>query len=388
MRVAINAQFLQEPHTGTGRYLYNLMSALGRVDGVNEYLALTPRPLAPDAVPETPSTFQWEVAASRLQRGGASIEKVAWEQRTFPRAAKAANARLMHIPHFAPPLRTYGIPVVVTIHDVINLRLPLYRARATSQVYASLVARAARGATAIIAVSEYSKRDIIELIGVPAERVVVIGEAPAPTYRRVTDAAQLRAVRAKYGLSERYILSTGLDARKNISTLIGAFAAVYHELNEPGLQLFIIGDPRRLGTGPLYPDWRPLAETFDIGGQVHCASVDEADMAAVYSACACFAFTSLYEGFGLTPLEAMACGAPIVCSDRTSLPEVVGSAGLLVDPDDPDRVGAALYRVLSSREQSDDLRARSLAHVKQFSWDKVAATTSSLYTDVTGSGRD
>ena len=388
MRVAINAQFLLEPHTGTGRYLYNLMSALGRVDGVNEYVALSPRPIPAEDTPETPSTFEWKVETSRLQRGGASIEKVAWEQRAFPKGAKTANAHLMHIPHFAPPLMTQGIPVVVTIHDVINLRLPQYRAKATSQAYASLVARAARGATAIIADSEYSKRDIIELIGVPAGRVVVIGAAPAPTYRRVTDAAQLRAVRAKYGLNERYVLSTGLDVRKNISTLIGAFAAVYHELNEPDLQLFIIGDPRRLGSGPLYPDWRPLAETFDIGGQVHCASVDEADMASVYSACACFGFTSLYEGFGLTPLEAMACGAPVVCSDRTSLPEVVGSAGLLVDPDDPDRVGAALYRVLSSREQSDDLRARGLAHVKQFSWDKVAAATCSLYTDVTGSGRD
>jgi len=388
MRVAVNAQFLHEPHTGTGRYLYNLLSALGRVDGVNEYVALTASPLSPDAIPETPSTFQWEVAPSSVRRGGASIQKLIWEQRSFPKAAKHFDARLMHVPHFASPLRTYGIPVVVTIHDVINLRLPLYRAKASAQVYAGLVARAARSATAIIAVSDYSKKDIIELIGVPAERITVIGEAPAPTYRRVVDSTQLRAVRAKYGLSERFVLSTGLDARKNISTLLGAFAAAYHELNDPDLQLFIIGDPRRLGTSPLYPDWRPLAETFGVGGLVHCASVDEADMASVYSACACFAFTSLYEGFGLTPLEAMACGAPVVCSDRTSLPEVVGSAGLLVDPEDPDRVGAALYRVLSSREQSDDLRARSLAHVKQFSWDKVAAATSSLYSEVSGGGRD
>jgi glycosyltransferase involved in cell wall biosynthesis len=388
MRVAINALFLQEPRTGTGRYVYNLLAALGRVDGVTEYVVLSPR--EPEAVPETPSSFQWEtVPVGRIRRGGENIEKVWWEQRTFPDAAARFDAAVLHVPHFAPPLRSHGRPTIVTIHDMINLRLPAYRASPTAQAYGRLVAKAAQRAAMVVTVSEHAKGDIMDLLGIEEARVRVIREAAAPTYRRVTDPDVLRAVREKYGVGERFVLNVGgLDERKNITGLVGAFAAVYHELRDPELRLFIAGDPRRLGSSPLFPDWRPLTTAFDIAEQVICMPVEEDDLAALYSAATCFAFTSRYEGFGLPPLEAMACGAPVVCSDRTSLQEVVGSAGILEDPDDPDRFGAALQRVLTSAQLRDDLRLRGLARVKQFSWDQVAVETSGLYAEVAGMKRD
>jgi glycosyltransferase involved in cell wall biosynthesis len=199
----------------------------------------------------------------------------------------------------------------------------------------------------------------------------------------VTDPRRLQAVRQKYRLTDRFVLNVGgLDQRKNIVGLVGAFAAVYHELNDPDLQLFIAGDPRRLGSSPLFPDWRALARTFGVVDAIVCAPIDEVDLPAVYSATACFAFSSLYEGFGLPPLEAMACGAPVVCSDLTSLPEVVGSAGILTNPEDPDRFGAAIQRVLTSSQLRNDLSARGLARVKQFTWDRVAVETSTLYAEV------
>jgi glycosyltransferase involved in cell wall biosynthesis len=387
MRVAFNAQFLTEPRTGTGRYVYNLLRSLGRVDGVTEYLVMSPRELAD--VPETPSTFIWEtVPVGKLGRGSENVQKLVWEQRTFPAAAHRAEASIMHVPHFAPPLRTYGIPTIVTIHDVINLKLPLYRSSPAVQAYSQLVARAAKHATCIIAVSEYAKRDIIETLGVPEQRVRVIREAPAPHYRRVTDADHIRRVCQKYGLGPRFVLNVGgLDHRKNVSMLVGAFAAVYHEVGDRDLQLFIAGDPSRLGSSPLFPNWRSLAATFGIADNVICAPVDDDDLPVLYSATSCFAFASLYEGFGLPPLEALACGAPVVCSDRTSLPEVVGSAGILVDPEDPDRFGAAMQRVLTSPELRENLRARGLARVKQFGWDQVAIETSTLYAEITGTKR-
>lgn len=387
MRVAFNAQFLDEPRTGTGRYVYNLLSALGRVDGINDYLLLSPS--EPAVMPESPSSFAWQVAPVGLQRGGANLRKLAFEQRTFPRAARLAGARVMHIPHFAPPLRTYGVPSIVTIHDMIGLRLPAYNATLKVQAYSQLVTRGARRADAIIAVSDFTKRDILELLGIPEERVVVIREAPAPQYRRVTDAAALCAVRQKYGLGERFVLNVGgLDARKNVATLVGAFAAVYHALGDKDLSLFVAGDPNRLGSSPLFPDWRTLATTFGIGSRVLCAPVDEDDLPALYSAATCFAFTSLYEGFGLPPLEALACGAPVICSNRTSLPEIVGSAGILVNPEDPDAIGHEMQRVLTQPALSADLSARGQAHVRKFNWDQVAAQTSSLYANVTGTQRD
>jgi glycosyltransferase involved in cell wall biosynthesis len=388
MRVAVNALYLQEPHTGTGRYVTGLLRALGRVDGINEYLVLSPSEVKD--VPETPSTFQWEaLPPRRFRRAGENVDRLVWEQYTFPHTAKQRGAKLMHVPYFAPPRRGLGIPVISTIHDAISLRLPAYRATPAAQAYARLVSNAARHADMLIAVSEFTKRDIMELIGVPEERVRVIYEATAPQYRRVQDAQRLMMVREKYGLSDVFVLNVGgLDVRKNIQSLVGAFAAVYHEMQEPDLQLFIAGDPDRLGSSPLYPDWRYLASMFEVEANIVCMPVAEEDLPVLYSATSCFAFTSLYEGFGLAPLEAMACGAPVVCSNRTSLPEVVGSAGVQVDPTDTDRLGAAILRVLTSREHRDDLRLRGMAHVRQFNWEQVAAETSALYAEVTGTTRD
>jgi glycosyltransferase involved in cell wall biosynthesis len=381
MRIAINGWFLQEPDTGTGQYTRHLIRAIGRVDGVNDYLVLTPHDV-PDA-PETPSTFAFETApVGGLRRGGQNVEKLAWEQHTFPAAAKRAHARVMHVPHFAPPFFTRGVPVVATIHDVIGLRLPAYRASPSVAAYGRLVARAARHANLVIAVSEFSKRDIMELIGLPAERIRVVPEAPSPLYRRVLDAQRLRDARERYGLGERFVLCTaGLDARKNIATLVAAFAAVYHEIGDPDLQLFVSGNPERLGSSPLFPDWRPLAHALGVGEQITCAYIAEQDKPLLYSAATCFVYPSLYEGFGLPPLEAMACGAPVVCSERTSLPEVVGRAGILVNPEDADALGAAMQRVLESAELREDLRARGLARVKQFGWDQVAVDTIAVYTE-------
>jgi glycosyltransferase involved in cell wall biosynthesis len=223
---------------------------------------------------------------------------------------------------------------------------------------------------------------------VPEERVRVILEAPDARFRRVANAERIRDVCQKYGVGPRFVLNVGgLDQRKNLSMLVGAFAAVFHELGDRDLRLFIAGDPRRLGTSSLFPDWRSLAATFGVADSVICTPVDEEDLPVLYSAATCFAFSSLYEGFGLTPLEALACGAPVVCSDRTSLPEVVGSAGILVDPEDPDRFGDAIKRVLTNSDLRENLRARGLARVKQFGWDKVAVETSTLYADVAGTKR-
>lgn len=384
MRIAFNGLFLQDPGSGTGQYTRHLLEALGRVDGVNEYVILSPHDMTD--VPETPSTFEWRTApVGRLERGGRNVEKLVWEQYTFAAAAKRERARLMHVPHFAPPLLTHGIPSIVTIHDVIPLRLPAYRASPASMAYAQVVAQAAKRTTMVIADSEFSKRDIMELVGLPEDRIRVILLAPAPQFRRIVDPERLRAVRERYGVGERFVLCiAGLDQRKNISTLVAAFAAVFHEIGDPELRLFISGDPKRLGSSPHFPDWRPLATTLGIANQVLCDFVAEEDKPGLYSATSCFVYPSLYEGFGLPPLEAMACGAPVVSSERTSLPEVVGRAGILVNPEDPDALGGAIRRVLTSSELRDDLRARALAHSKRFNWGQVAVDTSAVYAEVLG----
>jgi glycosyltransferase involved in cell wall biosynthesis len=240
----------------------------------------------------------------------------------------------------------------------------------------------------VITISEFSKRDIMQVLGIPADRIRVIPLAAGPQYRRILDAQRLQTVRTKYGLGERFVFYVGgLDSRKNVATLVASFAAVYHELGDPALQLLVAGDPNRLGSTPLFPDWRPLARTLGVAENIACMYVADEDLPVLYSATSCFVYPSRYEGFGLPPLEAMACGAPVVCSERTSLPEVVGRAGILVDPEDPDALGGAIKRVLESSDVRDDLRARALARSKQFSWDQVAVDTIAVYTEASEADR-
>ena len=387
MRIAINGYFMQVPGSGTGRYLNNLLRAVGRLDGVNEYVVLGPNTI--EELPGTPSTFTWRgVSVGAGSRGGENVEKLLWEQHTFPSAAKREHARVMHIPHFAPPVRRQHIPTVVTIHDVIELRLPEYRRSPSAALYGQLVAKAAKGVDMVIAVSEHAKRDIMEVLGVPPERIRVVPLAADPQFRRVLDAQRLAHVRAKYGLNERFVFySGGLDSRKNVAGLIAAFAAVYHEMGDPELRLLISGKVSQLGTNAVFPDWRPMMRTLDIADAVVCDYVTDDDLPLVYSATSCFVYPSRYEGFGLPPLEAMACGAPVVCSERTSLPEVVGRAGILVDPEDTDALGGAIKRVLTSAEVRDDLRSRGMARSRQFGWDQVAVDTIAVYTEVGEVGR-
>jgi glycosyltransferase involved in cell wall biosynthesis len=307
-----------------------------------------------------------------------NVEKLIWEQYTGPAAACKAGVDIFHVPYFAPPYfpRT---PTVVTIHDVIPMRLPLYRAGASVNAYMKLVARAAHRATLVIAVSQHARQDIIDALHLPAERIRVIYEAAGEEYQPVTNEAKLAEVRKRYGVGSRYIFYLGgLDARKNVPQLVRAFAHVYGRLGDPNLQLLIAGNPDKQ-SGPLFPDPRPVAANLGMTGQVIYRFIEEEDKAAVYSAASVFVFPSLYEGFGLDPLEAMSCGAPVICSNRTSLPEVVGDAAITLDPNDTDALVEAMYNVLTNDALATDLRARSLQRAALFSWRKTAAETVAVY---------
>ncbi|MBX5451379.1 glycosyltransferase family 4 protein [Thermogemmatispora sp.] len=379
MRIGINALFFRYPASGSGQYLLHLLKALATLDQSHEYVLLSPRP---DMLPFTPPPQMRYVAApapSWLTRNE-NIEKLVWEQITSPRAARHHDVDLLHIPYFAPPLRA-AMPVVVTVHDVIPWHIPIYRAGAKIEAYMRLIEYAVRRATLIITVSEHAKRDIIDTLKLPAERIRVIYEAAGEEYQPVRDPEQLARARARYGLAEdqRYVFYLGgLDVRKNVPQLVRAFARVYQRLGEPDLRLLISGDPDRQ-RGPRFSDPRPLAAELGIADKVIVRFVHDEDKAALYSGAGLFVFPSLYEGFGLDPLEAMACGAPVVCSNRTSLPEVVGDAALCVDPTDLDALTDAMYAVLSDMKLEADLRARSLRRATQFSWQRTASETLAAY---------
>ncbi len=375
MRVAVNALFLHYPHSGIGQYLIQLTNELGRQYPDDEYRLLVSGHAA--EAPPFPSNVTIEPIIKRSP-GGQRVAKFLWEQRGFPHVGRQRGADIFHVPYFATPL-TQPVPTVVTIHDVIPLRLSVYKTSGLLQAYNALISYASRRAPLILTVSQYSRRDIEATLGIPAERIRVVLEAAGPQYRPVEDPETLAAARERYRLGKRYILYVGgFDDRKNVGALIQAFARLLAEQEEPELQLMLAGDTARLG-GATYPDWRPLAQKLGVMAHIRTGYVAEADLPVLYSAASAFAFPSLYEGFGLNPLEAMACGAPVICSNRTSLPEVVGSAALLVDPEEPEALAASIAQVLSDAEFRAALRERGLARAAEFSWKRAATETHAVF---------
>lgn len=377
MRIGMNALFYRFPSTGSGQYMTHLLKALSEVDEENEYVLLSPDPAPPHLALNPRFTYR-ETPLPGFARRRATTEKLVWEQFSAPSAAHKANVDLFHVPYFAPPYFS-RVPSVITIHDVIPLRLPIYQSSPRMRAYLQLVARAAHKASLIIAVSQHAKQDMMDALHMPAESIRVIYEAAGEEYRPVTDPDTLAKARARYSVGERYIFYLGgLELRKNVPLLVRAFAHLYQQLNDPGLQLLIAGNPDKK-RGPLFPDPRPVAADLGMAGQIIYRYIEEEDKPAMYSGASLFVFPSSYEGFGLDPLEAMSCGAPVVCSNRTSLPEVVGDAALTFDPDNTGQLVAAMRSVLTDPALAADLRARSLQQAARFNWRQTAVETLSVY---------
>jgi len=272
---------------------------------------------------------------------------------------------------------------VVTVHDLIPLLLPAYRGSLLVRLYTRLVAAAARKAEAIITVSQASARDIVRYLHVPPERVHVTYEAAGEAFQPVEDETLLAAIRQKYALPERYFLYLGgFDQRKNLSVLLRAFALLVNR--QPLARLVIAGKlPGR--DSSMFPDPRRLAMESEVEESVTFTGwVAEEDKPALLSGATAFVFPSLYEGFGLPPLEAMACGAPVIASNRSSLPEVVGEGGILVEPTDVEALAEAMEMLLVDDALRAELRQRALAQAAKFSWKQTALETLAVYRKVVG----
>jgi glycosyltransferase involved in cell wall biosynthesis len=380
MRIGINALFLQRPATGSGQHLFHLLEGLDAYDKENTYVLLSPRFRRAYSVtwPHLSDRFRNVQVVSTLARLGENVEKAWWEQVGLLKSGKAENVDLLHCPYFASPLMPL-FPTVVTIHDVIPLILKQYAWRKLTVIYNALVSAAAKRAKAIIAVSQCSKRDIERTLKIPSERIHVIGNAVDQSFRPITDSWLLAAVRERYDIGERYVLYFGgFDLRKNVPRIIRAYARLPLAIRKQ-YQLVVAGRLHHLGH-PLYPDPRPLVDELDLDGQViFTGQIREQDKAPLYSGATSFVFPSLYEGFGMPVLEAMACGTPVLTSNSSSLPEVVGEAGVLVDPYREDAIADALGRMLDDEGLRKELGEKALARSRVFTWRQVAEQTVEVY---------
>jgi glycosyltransferase involved in cell wall biosynthesis len=287
------------------------------------------------------------------------------------------GATLFHATeHLLLPLR--GTPTVLTVHDLIFRRYPAHHKRLNRWYLNASMPLFCRRAGHLIAVSEQSKRDVIEAYGISPDKITVIYEAADPRF--CPQPVEIVAdVRARYGLPDRYLLFVGtIEPRKNLGRILTAF----ERLHAAGLTdaLVIVGK-----RGWLYDDFFTRVEGSPAKQAVIFPGfIPDADLPAVYAGSQALAFPSEFEGFGLPVLEAMACGTPVVCSNTSSLPEVAHNAALLIDPLDVDALTDALRRVLSDPALAANLRARGLTQAARFSWARAAEETRAVYRRVMG----
>lgn len=379
-RIGLDGLFLDQPITGSGQYTLHLWHSLSTAGGDLDPVLLQPD----DNGRLSPSDLRGVMIPPPRWVPNAKTRKLWWEQRGVIEAAGRAGIRLLHTPYFSSPWFS-PIPRITTIHDVIPLIFPVYAESLVMRLYLRLTGSAARGATAVITDSNCSRRDIAHWLRIPHERIHVIPLAADERFHPAHDPEADRRLRSRFGLPGPVIFNVGgLDARKNLAVLVKAFAQALPRLN-PDTRLVIAGRAHS-GNERLYPSLEPVIQTWGVRDQVILTgAISEEEKLSLYRMADLYVFPSLYEGFGLSPLEAMACGTPVIAANRSSLPEVVGDGGMLVDPT-PARLAAAMIPVLTDTELRHDLKRRAVDQAAQFSWRKTGEMTCSVYREVLSAG--
>ena len=372
---------------GIGRMVRNLAPALAAQLAPEEALTLLWNPADPTAwdpsllagpqvtvapAPVSPFSRRQQWALPRLLR-----QLVEDTRAQFPNRPLAPPPSLYHSPYYLMPYRP-GLPTVVTLHDLIPLLFPetvSWRARLLFRLTTWLALRAAQH---VITVSQVSRQDLLAHFSLHPQQVTAIPHAPESHFRP-QPREEVARVRRKLGLPSEYLLYLGINKpHKNLLTLVEAFARVTAQGPTPPLAIAGAWDPR-------YPQAKQRVRELGLEDRVRfLGPVAEDDLPGLYSGCTAFLFPSRYEGFGLPVLEAMACGAPVICAGTSSLPQVAGEAALFFHPDRPEELAAQLRRLLDDPSLARALAQKSLAQAARFSWQETARQTLAIYRGVAG----
>jgi alpha-1,3-rhamnosyl/mannosyltransferase len=373
VRIVIDARYVNDHFPGIGRYVYNLLLALGELNQPHSFVALYNPALTNTrydigALARLPTL---RLVAARLRPFSAG------EQLALPRMLRTMQADLYHAPYYVRPYAGLHCPSITTLYDIIPRRFPDEVAPRARRLFDLLTRLAIRASRQVLALSASARDDLMSAYCIPSGQISVTPLAADPRFGPQPPET-IAAVRAKHDLPERYILSLASNKpHKNLVGLVEAFARLQDRSAPLTPQLVIAGhwDPR-------YPEARIAAERLGLRDSVRfLPGVPESDLPALLSGAELFAFPSRYEGFGLPPLEALACGAPVLCCNTSSLPEVVGEAALRVAPA-PDALAAGLARLLGDSALRAELRAAGPRRAARFSWRQTAEATLAVYENV------
>ena len=366
MRIGIDARIAYYAQGGISSYVLHLLEALAAFDADTAYRVLYSRKDRRSALPR--SNFRsvrcWTPSHHKLERWTLGVE------------IARLGLDLLHSPDFIPP--TFGFQrSVITIHDLNFLYYPQFLTAESRRYYNHQIEWAVRRTAHILADSHATKSDLVTMLAVPPEKVTVVHLAADPTFRPLPE-AEIRRVSAQYGLKPGYLLFVGtLEPRKNVPGLLQSYRLLLNQRKSIA-PLVLVG-----GKGWLHEEVFERVETLHLTGGVRFLhDVPDIDLPALYNGASLLVSPSFYEGFGLPALEAMACGTPVVAAERASLPEVVGDAGVLVNPDEPEAIAEGLAAVLGDPALWARLREAGLARAAQFTWEKTARETLAIYQKV------
>ena len=378
MRIGIDYTAAVRQGAGIGRYTRELVRALAELDQGHDYVLFAATGGQRPADAGWPSSFQMR-SAPLSDRALAIL----WHRLQLPLWVELVTGPvdIFHSPDFVlPPVRR--AKTLVTVHDLSFIRYPQCADAGLRAYLNKVVPRSVHRADLVLADSQSTKDDLVELLGVKPARIEVVYPGVEERFHPIEDQAHLEGVRKQYNLPPRFILGLGtLQPRKNFVRLIEAFADLrsFDVAQDKSaicdLHLVIVG-----GKGWLYEDIFAAVEQLGLEEKVIFPGfVADEHLPALYNLADLFVFPSFYEGFGLPPLEALACGRPVITSDASSLPEVVGEAGLMVEATDTGALAEAMKRVLEDNALQEEMTARGLEQAKKFTWEKAAAKLLSLY---------
>lgn len=358
----MDASFLALPASGIGTYVQGLSAALV---ASQEQLGLDitlvqPRP-------------------GRIIHPGHKLHRFAWDAIGVTPATwkQAGRPDILHLPQMSAPLISPA-PMVVTIHDVIPLVLDDYRASRQMRIYLALMARTAKRARLVITPSESARQDVHRVMGIPLDQIIAIPEAADPALRPDDSGIAKEQVKRQFGIDGPYLFNIGgFDRRKNLPLTIEAFARALPHLS--ATTTLVIGGAPHSDNPLIFPPLEPAIREFGLQERVILTGrVSNEERTALYQAATAYVTASSYEGFGLTPLEAMACGVPAIVANRTSLPEVVGDAGLVVEPD-VDSLAQAMVTLLTDPSVHGEFARRARERASRFTWEQAAEHTAEVY---------